>query len=258
MTVQLKKHVPSGTIILDRGDCCNALSRRMIADLKQAFSDFHQEQAVRAVILTGAGTSFCAGVDLREVQASRESDQAMAVWHQDVTDMRDLLQTMLRFPKPIIAAVNGAAAGLGAALMLACDVVIGSPEATVLFPEGRRGLAPGLVTPLLAFRVGAGMAANLLLTGRPIDSEESLRRGLIHECVAGDTLWARAHAIAEMCAASAPQSIQITKQLLNETVGDHLSTSMTSGAAATASARTTDSATEGVDAFLEKREPKWN
>ena len=255
--LQLKKHVPSGTIILNRQDQRNALSRAMLAELKQAFSDFHQEKAIRAVIVTGAGSSFCSGVDLREVQASRESDQAMAIWHEDVMAMRELVHMILRFPKPVIAAVNGAAAGLGAALVLASDIVVGSPDASVVFPEGRRGLAPGLVTPLLAFRVGAGLAANVLLTGRVVDAEECLRHGLFHECVAGDALWARSHEIAEMCAASAPQSIQITKQLLNETVGDHLNTSLTSGAAASASARTTDSATEGVDAFLEKREPNW-
>ena len=266
--LEVKKHPPSGTIILNRPDCRNALSRVLVEELKQAFSDFHQEKGVRAVILTGNGTAFCSGFDLREIQTSRsptpisagglaDSMQALETWHQDVSSMRELVQTILHYPKPIISAVNGPAAGMGAALALASDIVVGSPEASLSFPEVRRGLAPGLVAPLLAFRVGAGLAAPLLLSGQAVDADTCYARGLFHELTPHDTLWARAHALAEQCAESAAESLQMTKQLLNETIGDSLRTSLATGAALSATARTTEASIEGVDAFLDKRPPQW-
>ena len=257
MPIEIKKHEPSGTIILDQPSTRNAIHRATIGELQQALSDFHQEKAVRAVILTGAGDCFCSGFDLREIRDARDANDALQKWHEDAMALRDLVIEMLQFPKPLIAAVNGPAVGLGAALMLACDVVLGCPSATVSFPEPRRGLAAGLVAPLLTFRVGAGIAGNLLLTGRAVDSAEALARGIFHESCSPETLWARGHAIAQQCAESAPESLQITKQLLNETIGETLRTQLTAGAAASATARTMEAAIEGVDAFFEKRPPQW-
>jgi methylglutaconyl-CoA hydratase len=114
-----------------------------------------------------------------------------------------------------------------------------------------------MVAPLLVFRVGASQAANLLLTARIIEPTEAHRIGLFHEVVKGDFVWARAQEIAGEIAASAPESLQLTKRLLNETIGEHLGTLLTAGAADSATARTTEAAREGLAAFLEKREPKW-
>ena len=97
-----------------------------------------------------------------------------------------------------------------------------------------------------------------MFTAETADAELCERRGLFHEIVAHDALWARAHALAEQCALSAPESLQLTKQLLNESIGDHLGATLAAGAAASATARTTEAAAEGVDAFLEKREPRWS
>ena len=118
-------------------------------------------------------------------------------------------------------------------------------------------MVAGVVAPLLAFRVGAGQAGPLLLTGRLIDAEQAYRIGLCHELVATDLVWARAHQLAEELALAAPESIQLTKRLVNEMIGEHLATLLSAGAAASATARTTEAATEGLAAFLEKREAKW-
>jgi methylglutaconyl-CoA hydratase len=114
-----------------------------------------------------------------------------------------------------------------------------------------------MVAPLVVFRVGASHAANLLLTARMIDTAEAHRIGLVHEIVSSDLVWARSQEIAGEIAKSAPESIQMTKRLLNETIGEHLATMLTAGAADSATARSTDAAREGLAAFLEKREPKW-
>jgi methylglutaconyl-CoA hydratase len=257
MSVTVKVNHPSGTIILNRPDKRNALTRQMLADIAQAFDDLHQERKVRAVILTGAGTAFCAGMDLAEMQETAQQPDAMQMWHNDAVLYRELLDVMLRFPKPIIAAVNGPAMAGGAGLMLASDVVLAAPEANFGLPEPRRGIVAGLVSPLLVFRIGASHAANLLLTARTIEPTEALRIGLYHEVVPGEFVWARAQELAGEIAKSAPEALLLTKRMLNETIGEHLGTQLSAGAAASATARTTDAAREGLAAFLEKREPQW-
>src|SRR5688572_5565657 len=257
MSVTVKVNHPSGTIVLSRPNKRNALTRQMIEDLAQAFDDLHQERKVRAVILTGAGTAFCAGMDLAEMQETAGQPDALLQWHHDAVQYRELIDKMLLFPKPIIAAVNGPAMAGGAGLMLASDIVLGTPEAKFGLPEPRRGIVAGMVSPLLVFRVGASQAANLLLTARTIESAEAQRIGLYHELVAADLVWARAQVIAGEIAQSAPEAILLTKRLLNETIGEHLGTLLSAGAAASATARTTEAAREGLAAFLEKREPKW-
>jgi methylglutaconyl-CoA hydratase len=255
--VRVRVDGAAGTIILNRPDKRNALSRALLSELDQAFGDLHLEKRVRAVILSGAGSAFCAGMDLAEMLATSQSDHALSQWQQDAEQYRDLLERMLRFPKPIIAAVNGPAMAGGLGLVLACDVVVSDDTAHFGLPEPRRGLVAGIISPLLAFRIGAGHAAHLLLTAKTIGAVEAHRIGLVHELVLGDLVWARSMEIANDCAKSAAESLLITKRMLNETIGEHLSTQLSAGAAASATARTTEAAAEGLIAFLEKRDPRW-
>jgi methylglutaconyl-CoA hydratase len=258
MSITIKVNAPSGTIVLDRPEKRNALTRQMIADLAQALDDLHQEKRVRAVILTSRGSSFCAGMDLAEMQATAQESDALAQWHHDAVQYHELLEQMLRFPKPLIAAIQGPALAGGLGLVLACDLTLGSSEARFGLPEPRRGIVAGIVSPLLAFRIGAGHAANLLLTARTIDAAEAYRIGLLHETVsAADLLWVRAQELAGEIAKCAPESLLLTKRMLNETIGEHLGTLLSAGAAASATARTTEAAREGLAAFFEKREPVW-
>ena len=232
MTVTVKINHPSSTIVLNRPDKRNALSRQMLTDIAQALDDLHQERKVRAVILTGAGSAFCAGMDLAEMQETSKQPDALMQWQSDAVQYRELIDKMLYFPKPIIAAVNGPAVAGGAGLVLASDIVIGTPEARFGLPEPRRGIVAGLVAPLLVFRVGGSHAANLLLTARMIEPAEAQRIGLFHETVAGDLVWARAQEVAGEIAKSAPEAIQLTKKMLNETIGEQLGTLLSAGAAA--------------------------
>jgi enoyl-CoA hydratase/carnithine racemase len=124
-------------------------------------------------------------------------------------------------------------------------------------PEPKRGLVAGIIAPLLAFRIGGGQAAYALLTTRAFDAHEAHRIGLVHEIVKADQLWARGEQLAAECAKSAPEAILMTKRMLNETIGEHLTTQLAAGAAVSATARTTEAAAEGLAAFLEKREPNW-
>ncbi|WP_234824307.1 enoyl-CoA hydratase/isomerase family protein [Bremerella cremea] len=255
--IKVKVHQNVGTISLHRDEKRNALTRSMIFDLIQAFRDLHGEKKVRAIVLTGGGAAFCAGLCLEEMHAIVQEDDNQDRWHQDTTSLAELLQQMLQFPKPIIAAVNGPAMGLGAGLALAADIVIASPEATFGFPEPKRGIVSGLCTPLLHFRVGGSHAARLLLTGEAVSAERALQIGLVSELVSLNNLWARGAELTQQIAQSAPQAIQLTKKQLNETVGELLEMHIALGAAASATSRTTEAAKEGLTAFVEKREPQW-
>ena len=255
--IQVRNDAPSGTIVINRPNRRNALSREIVAMLKQAFQDLLLESGVKAVILTGSGSTFCSGSDLYQLQETAEGNEPMKVWNQDVEDLLELVQIMLNYPKPILAAVNGPAVGIGCALMLACDLVVAADSASILMPEARRGLSSSFTAPLLAFRSSTGIASSILLSGRNVSASEGISLGIFHELVGFDLVWARANELAKECASGARESHQMTKQILNETVGEDLITHLTIGAANMAAARTTNAAKEGIDAFLKKRTPNW-
>jgi len=250
-----------GTIVLNLPDHGNTLARIMIRQLTSALDDLYREKRVRSIVLTGAGPSFCEGADLQEIndisQLSDEWSDSLQQWGDDATDYCDLLVKMLEITKPIIAAVNGPALSSGAGLVVASDIVVASPEGTFGLPEPRRGLVAGVVAPLLCHRLGVGQAAKLLLTSETISASEARHLGIYHELVDSDKVWARAVEISRQCAAGAPEAIQLTKRLLNETIGEQLSTQLSAGAAIHATAFTTEAAQEGIQAFLAKRDPEW-
>ena len=255
--IQVRKDAPSGTIILNRPHRRNALTRELLAALQQAFEDLYQETNVRSVIITGAGNAFCSGTDLAQLQESANEANVLDQWREDAVRYQELLEYMLRYPKPIIAAVNGWVVGSGVGLMLASDIAIASDQARLMLPEARRGLHAGPTAPLLAFRIGASQAAHLLLSSRSVDASTAQQWGLFHEIVPDELVWVHAQKMAQDCAAGAPQSQLLTKQMLNETVGESLFRQLSIAAASMATARTTESAAEGITAFLEKRDPEF-
>lgn len=255
--LQVKAAGAVATIILDRADRCNAISREMLERIGEALSDLHQEKKIRSVILTASGSTFCAGADLREWHETLDSRQALQQWHEDMNELRELIETMLRFPKPLIAAVDGQALGIGFGLVLACDLVVGSHRLQFGLPAPRRGLVSGLVAPLLAFRAGASTASRLLLGDDSIDSQEAYRLGLVHHLVEPDMVWVRAQQWGEKLSVCAPESQLLTKRLLNEVIGEQLMTSLAGGAAIAATACTTEAASEGLKSFIEKRDPRF-
>lgn len=247
------------TIILNRPGRRNALTREMVEQLVEAFGDLHLEKRVRAVVITGAGSAFCSGMDVHEMHGSSElpDDEKQQVWGETAERYRELVTTMIEFPKPIVASVNGPALAGGAGLVLASDVVVATASAQFGLPDARRGIVAGIVGPLLAFRVGAGAAARLMLTSTLYPAAEAFRIGVYHEMIDENRLWARCVEIGDECAAGAPEAVQLSKRLLFETIGEQLATQLAVGAAISATSRTTEAAQEGLAAFVEKRQPEW-
>ncbi len=255
--VQVRKDVPSGSIILNRPDRRNALSAEVIRQVRQALEDFHQERKVRAIILTGTENVFSAGTDLHELAEWQKDEQSLQAWQQQMESFQELIEEMLRFPKPIICAPNGWVVGSAVALMLAADLVVASDKAQIALPEPRRGLVAGLAAPLLVHRIGAGRAAGLLLPGQAITAAQAQQIGLVNQVVEDRLVWFRSHELAKEIAELAPEAVQLTKKLINESIGEHVFTQLSIGSANTLAARTTDAGKEGVQAFLNKRPPNW-
>ncbi len=257
--VDVKVHHQVATILMDRGGVRNALSPQMVEDLQTAFSDVHQEKRVTAVVLTGAGEHFCSGVDLKVLAAIAEMPRTAAfsewstIWRHQV----ELFEQMLRFPKPIIAAVDGAAVGSGLALALAADLILPSTRASFSATAVQRGLVAGSTAALLSFRFGGAIAARMLLGGESIDAEEAYRLGLSLAPVAPEQIWVAACELATRCGSAPREAVQATKRLLNESIGETLLTQLAAGAAHSATACTTESASEGIQAFLQRRDPNW-
>jgi methylglutaconyl-CoA hydratase len=255
--IKTRKLVPSGTIALDNSANRNALSREMVRTLVEAFGDFHREQGVRAVILTATGATFCSGVDLNEWHTIAKESEPYEQWQEVTSELQELVEVMLRFPKPIIACVDGAVYGMGMALVLASDLVVASPSSRFALTASKYGLISGLVAPLLAFRAGGGVASRMLLGMESMDGAEAHRMGLVHHMVPSELTWAKAHEIAGKIAETAPESVQMTKRLLNEMIGESLLMQLVSGSAVMATACSTSAAIEGLAAFHEKRPPKF-
>jgi methylglutaconyl-CoA hydratase len=255
--ITVKVNGPTGTIILDRPDKCNALTRRMIEELAEAFDDLRQSRQVRGIILTGSGPHFCSGLDLKEMHETATSEQAMQQWYADAQALQGLIEQMLQLPKPIVAAVDGAAMASGFALVLACDLIVASQRATFSVPAPRLGLVCGLIAPLLYFRVGAALASQFLLGGSELAASEAKNVGLVQHVVPSEQTWVRASTWVESISEGAAESLQLTKKLLNEMVGEQLLTLLANGAAAGATALTTEAAAEGLAAFAGKRPPKF-
>jgi enoyl-CoA hydratase/carnithine racemase len=257
--VDVKVHGHLATILMDRPKVRNALSPQLVADLSTAFSDVHQEKRVKAVILTGGGEHFCSGLDLSVMAQIAEMDasDALPEWFTTWRQLTELLEQMLRFPKPIVAAVDGAAVGAGLALVLAADLVVASKRASFAALAVRRGLVGGATAALLAFRLGGAVAARMALTGQPIDADEAHRIGLCCAPVESQQIWVAASTVAQQCTAAPREAVQATKRVLNESVGEALLSQLAAGAADSATACTTDSASEGIRSFMERREPQW-
>lgn len=252
-TVDVKVHSPTATIIMDRRAAGNALDDQLIADLSQALSDLHQEQRVRAVVLSGAGADFCRGMDLDMLKplTNKDEREALPLWIEQWQRVSELLEQFLRFPKPILAAVDGRAWGSGLALVLACDLVVASQTASFAVPAVQRGMMGGIVAPLVNFRCGSAVASRMTLTGEAITSREAQRFGLVSQRTSSDLVWVVANELAGRVARSPASALAATKRLLNETIGESLLTQISVGAAAAATVCSTPAAAEGVKAWGE-------
>lgn len=243
------------TIALTVPEKRNAISAQMIGDLLGAF-DQAEASPARVVILTGAGKAFCAGMDLTELQSLAKQTQQKNL--EDARRMAKLLYRLYSFPKPLIAAVNGAAIAGGCGLATVADFILAVPEAKFGYTEVRIGFTPALVSVFLRRRIGETHVRDLLLTGRVIDAAEAYRLGLVTEIAPAESLMDRARGIAAELIAASPTAIAQTKKLLISFDHAAIRAELEVAIETNADIRSTPDFREGITSFLEKRPPKWS
>jgi methylglutaconyl-CoA hydratase len=249
---------PDGVVrlTLSRPEIHNAFDDRQIAELTAAFRDLAAADAVRAVVLTGAGRSFSAGADLNWMR--RTSTYGEAENLRDANALAGLMKALYDLPQPTVARVNGAALGGGTGLVACCDMVIAGESAVFGTTEVRLGIIPAVIGPYVIAAIGRRQASRLMLTGERITAYEAARIGLVHEVVAADQLDAAVERIVSHLLKGGPRALAAAKRLLHEVAGRPIDQKLIDDTARRIAAlRATPEAREGLSAFLEKRKPGW-
>ena len=253
-TIQYTEAQGIATITLNRPYKRNAISYELIDDLIAALKQASDAPA-QVVVLTGAGTAFCSGMDMENLKqiTGRTNEQNI----QDSETMASLFRTLYDFPKPTIAAVNGPAIAGGTGLATLCDFTLAVPEAKFGYTEVRIGFVPAIVSSFLIANIGEKRARDLLLTGRIFGAEEANRLGLVNEIVAPERLMPRALELAAQLMENSPASLRATKKLLSGYTREQLDRQVAQAVSGNAAIRQTADFKEGITAFLEKRKPTW-
>lgn len=246
---------PLAKLTLNRPHRLNAVSRGMYGDLDGAFDRIAEDRGVRAVVLTGAGRAFCVGADLKshgEGEMDDEQRRAYAALGQRVC------QRIQECTRPVVAAVNGHAIGAGLEMALACDLLVIAEEAKLRFPEiGLGTFVGGGVTVTLVQRVGMTRAKELVLCGRFFRGAEAHAWGLCNEVTPAAEVLERAGSLAVELAHKAPVSMGLAKELLHGAWNADMATALAREADALVSCMRTKDWKEGIDAFEQKREPRF-
>lgn len=244
----------SARVTIDREEKRNALNVEVMRDLRGAFATARADDAVRVVVLTGAGErAFCAGGDLGGFTGSESKVEQ----HHARGELVSLFQDMVGLGKPIVARVNGHALAGGFGLMCACDLIVAADSATFGMPEIDSGLWPHIITAVVRRWVPERLALELMMTGRRIDADEAMRWGIVNRVVSPAELDAAVTALVDELASKSPAIMRLGKDSF------YASRDMTFGDALRylhgqlAVNLETEDVIEGVTAFLEKREPRW-
>lgn len=256
ITMCVEDHI--ATITIDREDVLNAFNEQFSGEFITALKQVSRDADVRVVVLKGAGRAFSSGQDLGDLEATYVPGHTPCLG-DDLRKRYDPWVKLIRtMQKPVIAAVNGVAAGAGCSLALACDLRIASEHAKFIEVFINVGLIPDSgSTWTLPRIVGLGRAMEMCLTGRPVGADEALAIGLVNQTVPADELDAAVSKIASRLASLPSRAIGLTKRLLNESFERSLTAQLEAEAFAQETAGRTTDHFEGVTAFLQKRAPEF-
>ena len=243
-------------ITLNRPDVHNAFNRELIDELHAVFGGVEVPgNGPRAVVLAGAGASFCAGADVGWMRASIEYSEEENI--ADALRMAHMLNSIDRCPVPVIARVHGVALGGGVGLVAACDIAIAAEGARFAFSEAKLGIAPAVISTFVLPKIGRGNARALFFTAERFGAERALRIGLIHEVVAMAELDAAVERVIGEIRTSAPHAIAASKRLLASVEGLDRDNAIQLTADTIAHLRTSAEGQAGLRAFIEERKAGW-
>jgi len=242
------------TLTMNRPQARNALSQGMLRAMLDAFIEVSTDEAVRVVILAGAGPGFCAGHDLKEIKAQNYSRNYT---EQLFADCAELMQTIIRLPKPVIAQVHGIATAAGAQLVASCDLAISSQEARFATPGVNIGLFCSTPMVALSRNLSNKHAMQMLLTGDLIDAQNAYRMGLVNEVVDAEQLESKTMELARKLASKSPLTVAIGKEAYYRQAELPLSEAYDYTKEVMVRNLEARDAQEGISAFIEKRHPVW-
>jgi len=259
--LKLDLSAPAARLTLDRPEVRNAFDDRLIGEILDALQETHEAwdaaagQAPRALVLTGAGESFCAGADMnwmrRSAGYSRDENEA------DAMRMAAMLRALDELPLPTIARVNGACLGGGMGLIACCDVVVSVDAAKFGFTEARLGIAPAVISAFVLPKIGASAARRHFLTAEIFGANEAKAMGLVHEVVPAGNLDAAVEGFMAALNGNGPHAVSAAKMLVREALARPRKDAVENAVRVIAALRASAEGQEGLGAFLEKRPPSW-
>ncbi|UWZ84912.1 enoyl-CoA hydratase/isomerase family protein [Occallatibacter riparius] len=255
-TIEVENRGAVAWLWLNRPALHNALNEELIRELTLVMRGLRDDPAVRVIVLSGRGRSFCAGADIESMK--RLGAASRAENRDNARELADLFHAIASSPKPTIARVNGAAIGGGLGLVSACDIVIASSDAKFAASEVRLGLIPATIGPYVVRAIGPRWARRLFQTAERITAAQAERIGLVHETVEAEALDARVESIVNDLLAGAPGAQHAAKDLIDAVANRPITAELIEYTAERiAVIRAQDEAKEGLSAYLEKRKPGW-
>jgi 2-(1,2-epoxy-1,2-dihydrophenyl)acetyl-CoA isomerase len=255
-SIQLKVMNQVAYVVLNRPEVFNSFNREMALSMQVALDQCASDTLIRAIVITGNGKAFCAGQDLKEVVSPELNPGFRKILEEHYNPIVQRIRTI---EKPIIAAVNGVAAGAGANIALACDIVLASEKASFIQAFSKIGLIPDSGgTFFLPRLIGFQRASALAMTGDKVTAEEALQMGMVYKVVNEESFETSVQQLAEQLAQMPTKALGLTKILLNESLTNDLNTQLALESDLQIKASESHDYNEGVTAFVEKRKPQFN
>jgi len=249
---EIKNNV--GKIYLDRPNKYHSFVREMAFKLQDILKEYKNNDDVRSILITAQGKAFCAGQDLNEAIDPKKPDITQIIEEH----YNPIIRTIRSIEKPVIAAVNGVAAGAGASIAIACDIIIASEKASFIQAFGKIGLIPDSgATFILPRLIGMQRATSLMLTGDPVSANDAQKMGMIYKVYESDIFVEESIKLSEKLAKMPTRGLGLTKKALNSSLNNNLEGQLELEKEYQTIAANTNDYKEGVQAFLEKRKPNF-
>ncbi len=244
------------TVTLNRPEVHNAFDPAMVAALTEVLEDIAGDDSIRAVVISGAGKSFCAGADIGHMRQSAKFTKAQN--QKNASESARMFHLLYTLNKPTVAAVHGAVRGGGCGIVAACDIAIAARTATFRLSEVKIGIIPSMISPYVIAAIGERYSRRYMLSGEEFDCAEAWRIGLVHDLVEEEELGTRVGEMLGQLYTSGPKAMHAVKQMIPASAHSLIGADIVSKTAAgIAEIRATPEAQEGLSAFLEKRRPSW-
>jgi methylglutaconyl-CoA hydratase len=255
-TLDIQMHGPVARVFLNRPEVRNAFNDGVIAELTRAFTTLPQDPSLRAIVLGGHGKAFCAGADLNWMRA-----MAGYSWEENRADaqaLADMLWAGWSCPLPVVGRIQGDCYAGGMGLAAICDVRVAAEGVQFCLSEARLGLLPATIGPYVVRALGEPASRRYFVTAERFDAATAQRLGFVHEVVSAEALDATVDAVVATLVAGGPAAVRACKRLVQDVAGREITAELRADTARRiADIRASDEGREGVQAFLNKREPAW-